>query len=346
MEQDVTAGNLAEEATEGATEQLFAMVDGFGEALPKIGVALIVLVLFYFVAVFAAWLVRRFFRARDRENLGDLLAGLAKFGTLGFGLLTAATIVFPSVKPADAIGALGLGSVAIGFAFKDILQNWLAGLLILIRQPYQIDDWIEVDGVMGAVERIETRATLIKTFDGKLVLIPNSELYTDKVTVWTHYPARRSSYDIGIGYADDIDEARETILEAIKSVDGVLDDPEPVVWEWALDASWVTLRARWWTDSRGAMGPRRQVIRAIKLALDEKGIDMPYETQVHLFHDQTEETDGDRTAQREGWPAGDNPPKPRAAVRAAAGDDVDMDDAPRPKGQRKAPVTKREDENA
>lgn len=257
------------------------------------------------------WAIRRSCARRDRANLGTLLGGLGKTGVLLFGGLTAATIVFPSIKPADALAALGVGSVAIGFAFKDILQNWLAGLLILIRRPYAIGDWIEADGYMGAVEKIETRATLIKTFDGKLVLIPNSELYTGTVTVWTHYPTRRSEYDLGIGYADDIDEAVAVVTEAIASVEGVLEDPAPQVMEWGLDASWVTLRARWWTDARGALGPRRKVLRAIKLALDEKGIDMPYDTKVHLFHDQTEETDGDRSAQREGWPAGDNPPKSR-----------------------------------
>lgn len=327
-----TAAALAETAVSGAYGKLNAMVEGIGASAPNVAIAAVLLVFFYIIARIVAWVVRRIAIRRDRGNLGDLLGGLAKMGILGLGFLVATTVIFPSVKPADAIGALGLGSVAIGFAFKDILQNWLAGLLILIRRPYTIGDWIEVGGELGVVERIETRATLLKTFDGKLVLIPNSDLYTGKVTVWTHYPSRRTDYDIGIGYADDIDEARETILNAVTSVEGVLADPAPVVMEWSLDASWVTLRARWWTDSKGALGPRREVIRAIKLALDEKGIDMPFETQVHLFHDQTEETDGDRTAQREGWPAGDSPPKPRAVAERSeknrpGGGDLDESEA-------------------
>ncbi|MEL7466189.1 MAG: mechanosensitive ion channel family protein [Pseudomonadota bacterium] len=320
METTEVAGELAEPAVTGAYDKIQSMVEGFGSAAPNIAIAAVVFLFFYIVARCVAWLVKRVAARRDRANLGDLLGGLAKAGVLLFGGLVAITVIFPSVKPADAIGALGLSSVAIGFAFKDILQNWLAGLLILVRRPYAIGDWIEVDGEVGSVERIETRATLLKTFDGKLTLIPNSDLYTGKVTVLTHYAARRTEYDVGVGYADDIDGARDAILTAIKSVDGVLADPEPVVMEWGLDASWVTLRARWWTDSRGALGPRRAVIRAIKLALDEKGIDMPFETQVHLFHDQTEEFDGDRTRQREGWPAGENPPKPLAAVTSRKDD--------------------------
>lgn len=311
MENEVSSEELTNEAIDSAVGKLTDMVEGFGAALPKVAVALVVFLLFWIIAWAVAWSIRRVATRRDRANLGSLLGGLGRAAVLIFGALTAATIIFPSIQPADALGALGVGSVAIGFAFKDILQNWLAGLLILIRRPYAIGDWIEANGYMGSVEQIETRATLIKTFDGKLVLIPNSELYTGTVTVWTHYPTRRSEYDVGIGYADDIDEAVAAIKDAISGVDGVLDDPEPVVMEWGLDASWVTLRARWWTDARGALGPKTKVIRAIKLALDEKGIDMPYDTKVHLFHDQTEETDGDRTAQREGWPAGENPPRSR-----------------------------------
>ncbi len=313
--ENLSVESITSTVVDGARGKLEGMIEGFGAAMPKLALALMVFVMSWAGSRAAAWIVRRICVRRRRANLGTLLSGLVSSAIILFGLLTAATIVFPSVKPVDVIGALGVTSVAIGFAFKDILQNWLAGLLILFRQPFQIGDWIEVDGVMGAVEQIETRASLIKTFDGKLVLIPNSNLYTDTVTVWTHYPSRRSEYDIGKGYADDIDEARDLILETIRQVEGVLDDPEPQVLEWDLAASWVTLRARWWTDARGALGPRRQVIRAIKLALDEAGIDMPFETRVTLMHDQTEETDGDRTRQREGWPAGSNPPKARAEVQ-------------------------------
>ncbi|MEM7508599.1 MAG: mechanosensitive ion channel family protein [Pseudomonadota bacterium] len=311
---------LADTVVSNATDKVGSMVAGFGAAAPKIVLAVLVFLLFWLGARAASWVVRSLARRRGRANLGQMLGGLVSAGILLIGALIAATVIFPSVKPVDVLGALGVSSVAIGFAFKDILQNWLAGLLILFRQPFEIGDWIEVDDVMGSVERIETRATMIKTFDGKLVVIPNADLYTDKVTVWTHYPARRSEYNIGIGYADDIDRARDTILDAIKGVEGVLSDPEPQVMEWDLAASWVTLRARWWTDARGALGPRRQVIRAIKLALDDAAIDMPYDTRVILHHDQTEETDGDRTRQREGWPAGNDAPRPRAEVEMAEND--------------------------
>jgi small-conductance mechanosensitive channel len=152
-------------------------------------------------------------------------------------LLVVATIIFPSVKPADALATLGIGSVAIGFAFKDILQNWLSGLLLLYRQPFQIGDQIKSGDFEGTVERIEARATLIETYDGQRVVIPNSDIYTRAVTVRTAFPKRRAEYDVGVGYGDDLDKACSLIREAVRGIEGVESEPAPEAFPWVLDAS-------------------------------------------------------------------------------------------------------------
>lgn len=121
--------------------------------------------------------------------------------------MLAVTIVAPSLTPGDLIAGLGVRSVAIGFALKDILQNMLAGILILLRQPFEVGDKVVSGGHEGTVERIETRATLIKTYDGRRVVITNTDIYTDSVTVNTAYDTRRSQYDIAIGCNDDWNKA-------------------------------------------------------------------------------------------------------------------------------------------
>jgi len=216
-----------------------------------------------------------------------------------------AAIIFPSIKPADLLSTLGIGSIAIGFAFKDILQNWLAGLLILIRQPFTTGDQIVVSGYEGTVQHIEARATLIKTYDGRLVVIPNADVYSKAVTVNTAFEKRRSEYAFGIGYGDDIGRATQVILGALATVEGVEKDPAPDVLPWELGASSVDIKVRWWTDSRrsNVVLVRSRVVGALKTALSEAGIDLPFPTQTVLLHDQTEEADGDRARQREGWPA-------------------------------------------
>ena len=131
---------------EPAARKLQGYIDGFLWILPNLVIAAIVLALF----VSIAWAVRRsiarHFRRHGRPDLGGLLAGFAKWALILFGILVVATIVFPSVKPADLLATLGIGSVAIGFAFKDILQNWLSGLLILWRQPFRTGDQIVSGG--------------------------------------------------------------------------------------------------------------------------------------------------------------------------------------------------------
>ncbi len=128
---------------------------------------------------------------------------------------------------------------------------------------------------------------------------------------------RRDQFDIGIGYGDKPDRAMTVFAEAIAKVEGVEADPAPEVLPWGLDASSVTLRARWWSESKrtNIVHLRARVILAIWQAAADNGIDLPFPTQQILFHDQTEETDGDRTRQREGWPAGANPPRARRSER-------------------------------
>lgn len=279
-------------------------VVGFQRLLPNIVVAL----LLFAIAFGVAWAVERSFRSwagrHDRSNLGAVLGSFIKWVILLFGGLLALTIVIPSLNPGDLIAGLGIGSVAIGFAFKDILQNWLAGLLILIQQPFKVGDQIVVDDYEGTVEWIETRATIIAMYDGRRAIIPNATVYSNAVTVNTARDTRRSQYDVGIGYGDDIEKARSVILDALAGVEGIESTPKAEVLVWDLAGSSVNLRVRWWTASKrtNVVHVQAAALEAIKRALDGAGVDMPFPTQVMLFHDQTEDVDGKRGKQREGWP--------------------------------------------
>lgn len=286
----------------------------FVAALPIIGVGIAVFVLFWILAKLLRWTITNWVKRGSNYNLALVLARLGYAFTLLIGLLVAVTVVFPSVTPGRLISLLGIGGIAIGFAFQDIFQNLLAGILILLRQPFRVGDEIVSGDFTGTVESIETRATYIKTYDGRRVIIPNSQIYKEPVTVLTEYHMIRSEYDVGIGYGDDIGRAMEVALSVLKGVDGILPDPAPDVRVWDLAASTVNLRIRWWTDPTRAnvVAVRSEVLRNIAQKMADAAIDLPFPTQVVLFHDQTEDADGDRTRQREGWPAGDNPPRPRS----------------------------------
>ncbi|MBL0419705.1 mechanosensitive ion channel family protein [Ramlibacter sp. AW1] len=302
-----------------ATGAVQAMATGFAQRLPYLVVAVVVFVLFVIVAHVVRASARAFaVRRRRRQNLGLVLGRLAYGAILFLGLLTSLVIAIPGFTPGQLISVLGLSSVAIGFAFRDILQNFLAGILILLAEPFRIGDQIVSGSFEGTVEEIQTRATLIRTYDGRRVVIPNSTLFTDPVTVNTAFDRRRLEYDVGIGYGDDIAHARHAMLEAVRGIEGVLADPPPEALVVDLAGSSVNLRLRWWIHpprQADVFVVRDAVLERVKVALVKAGIDLPFPTQQVLFHDQTEASDGDRRRQREGWPAGDRPPEraPRLA---------------------------------
>lgn len=299
---------------EPAGERLEEISRAAISVLPSMLVGLLVFLILMFFAKLAAVVLAAAVARRSSENLGLVVGRLVKWTLYFVGLLVALSIMLPTFKAGDLVQLLGIGGVAIGFAFRDILQNFLAGILILITRPFRIDDQIVFGAFEGTVEDIRVRATYLRTYDGRRVVIPNARLFTDSVTVNTAFVWRRTEAAFGIGYGDDVGRAKAAVLEAVGAIEGVAANPAPDVLVVELAASAVTLRVRWWTHSRRAdvLDVQDRVICAVKSALTRKGIDIPFPTQVVLFHDQTEETDGDRRTQREGWPAGDGePPRPR-----------------------------------
>ena len=311
-----TADVSLEAATGEAVNQVQAMVDGVFAALPRVAVALVVLLLLWLVAKGVRSLIHRVTPGPRDSNIGIVLGRLAYATLLVIGLLVGLVIIFPTFTIGSLLGALGIGGIAIGFAFQDIFQNLLAGILILLREPFRVGDEITSGDYTGTVESIETRATFIRTYDGRRIIIPNSQIYSEPVSVITAYNMIRSQYDVGIGYGDDIDEAKRIALETVKGIQGVMEDPAPDVLTWDLAGSSVNLRVRWWSDPKrgGVVKLRDEVLRRVSQDLVGAGIDLPFPTQQILFHDQTEATDGDRSRQREGWPtAGDDPDTARIA---------------------------------
>ena len=286
------------------------MIDSLINALPNIILGTLVFLLIYlFARVVRAMMQRASTKTRSHRHLGVVIGRLAFGAILIVGFLLALSIIVPSFKTSDLINILGVGGVAAGFAFKDILQNFLAGILIMLTEPFKIGDQIIVKTFEGTVEDILTRATILKTYDSRRIVIPNAELFTNAVIVNTAYQNRRMQYDVGIGYGDDIALAKKLILATIENLDEVDRDPSPEVYVVGLADSTVNIRVRWWVSPGRVVNTllsQDKVLTEIKNALVANGIDLPFPTQHVLFHDQTEETDGDRSRQREGWPAGKN----------------------------------------
>jgi small-conductance mechanosensitive channel len=294
--------------------------------LPNVGIAVAVFLLFLLAASLTRRLVHHFNTGKYHKNLVIVLGRMSQWGLILLGLLLSVTIAFPTFTIGNLVSALGITGIAIGFAFKDIFENFLAGILILITEPFEIGDQIVFGGFEGTIQEIEARATKMRTYDGRMVIIPNADLYKGSFIVNTAFPARRLQYDVVIGNGDDIQAAKRLMLDALKELPGVEKEPAPDVLLLDYADNGVKLRIRWWiTPPRkaDALALQDQVLEAVKAALTAHGVDLPYPTQQILFHDQTETTDGDRRKQGEGWPAGSGevPGAAREANRAAAASD-------------------------
>ncbi len=287
---DTTATGVVDKATEVnvSFDMLLKKVTNILEAawkmLPLIGIAIIVLIIFYFLAKLVAALVRNGLKKQGRANFGEILGGFVWWVMMLVGLGVALTTISPNMTFEDLIGGLGISSVAIGFAFKDILQNWMAGILILTRQPFEIGDEIEVNGIQGRVDRIETRATIIYRYDGQEVVIPNSEIYTNSLRVITSNEYIRSQYDVGVGYDQDYEKAIELLRTTLEGIDGINQDKPIDILPWDQADSWLNVRVRWWTKSdRGdVVKTFSQVILKTQQAMNEAGIDLPFPTAVRV----------------------------------------------------------------
>ncbi len=299
-----------------AWEKVMSMAQEAVRLLPNLVFGLVVFVVFWFLARFFRRFVRNLVKGRKNgRNLGLVFGRLAQWSIIIVGALLALTIIIPSFKPSDFLASLGIGGVAIGFAFRDVLQNFLAGILILLTEPFQLNDQIVFKNFEGTVEQIETRATTIRTYDGRKVVIPNAEVFTTAVMVNTALDHRRLQYDFGIGYGDDIAEAKQIILEVLREQEDILQDPAPEAIVVALADFTINIRARWWISpprQSDLIEANDKVLENVCNRLVDAGIDLPFPTQQVLFHDQTEETDGDRNQQREGWPVKKDGSGPKA----------------------------------
>lgn len=254
------------------------MVRGFSAALPRLIFAAVVVVFFYFLSFVVKAIIRRTTDADSshrtlRLAMGRIIQGLI----IVVGALVAAAAAFPGFTPGNLISALGIGGIAIGFAFKDIFENFLAGILILITRPFRIGDQIIYDRYEGTVEEIHTRATWLKTYDGRRIVIPNSELFKNSVTVNTAFDTRRLEYDFKLAPGEDIEKAKAAIVGVMKESKDVLPDPQADVIVISFDQSSVLLRARWWSKSRTSdvLLAQDRVLTAAREALADAGVKLP-----------------------------------------------------------------------
>ncbi|MDT3778813.1 mechanosensitive ion channel family protein [Nitrospira sp. MA-1] len=259
--------------------------------LPNVISAIVILALTWLsTKALETLLTRLLSRFGIRESLLELLQKLVYIGIWIVGILIAAIIIFPSLTPGKILTGLGLGSIAIGFAFKDIFENFLAGILILLREPFQLGDVIECEDLEGFVEEITIRDTHIRQTDGQRVVIPNSVLFKNPVIVRTDRDLRRVTIMCGIAYGEDVNAGRDVIRRALEGLDTVNQEKDIQVFAQGFGASSIDFEVTWWTGSRPVdiRKSKDKVVAAVKQSLDSAGIEIPFPYRTLTFKEPLE----------------------------------------------------------
>ena len=267
-------------------DQLVDMGEGIVRALPNMAIALVILIITWIVAKFAVRIADRLIgKTEMRPSLKNLVDTLVKLAIWILGLMIALTVMMPGLTPASLIAGLGIGAVAIGFAFQDIFENFLAGVLIMLREKMRIGDVIECDGITGKVEHITLRETYVRKLSGEVTLVPNSMLFKNPVEILTDVSQRRHEVLAGVSYDTDLDQAADVIRKAVESVEVVDNEKGIDVFACEFNSSSVDFKVRWWAGSspRNGHESRDAVIRAIKRGLDDAGIEIPFPYITHTF---------------------------------------------------------------
>lgn len=244
--------------------------------MPRAVAAGLVLGLFWIIATAVRRLLRVIFhRIIDDLTIENLIKQLGFYAVWGLGLLVAVDAL--GFDPETVIAGLGVTGLALGFALKDIISNFVSGLLILTLRPFEITGQIVVGDTEGSVERIELRATHIRTYGGRLVLVPNAEVFTSRVTNNTASPVRRASATFPLVYDTDLAMAQAVVLDAVSAVDGVSPEPPTSLRVRNLGSDDIEVEVRFWTDSRRSdyVSTTSMVRCAILNALRSAGVSLP-----------------------------------------------------------------------
>ncbi|MGC1478994.1 MAG: mechanosensitive ion channel family protein, partial [Chthoniobacterales bacterium] len=255
------------------------------QLLPVIGVTLLVILAFYFLGslLSRSSAIFRLFGFSDLASA--LVRRVIRTVIVGLGILIALEILDATAVVGAVLGIAGVAGVALGFAFRNIVENYLAGILLSTRNPFNIGDHVEIDGSNGKVARLTSRDTVLMTLDGNHLRIPNSAVINQTLINFTRNPLRRFHFAVGVSVDLDLNDARRVGMETLKAMRGVLADPPPMILVEELGDSTVNLRFFGWIDQTHSdfLKSRSEAIRMIKSAFDEADIEMPEPIyRVHL----------------------------------------------------------------
>ncbi|WP_425619441.1 mechanosensitive ion channel domain-containing protein [Anatilimnocola sp. NA78] len=258
----------------------------FIRSLPFLLFGLLVLALSAGAGVLATRTAQAFFRQRIQARL--LLNVMARgIGSLVFllGVYIILRVSGLTQLALTVVGGTGLVGLAVGIAFRDITENFLASIFLSMHRPFETGDLVEISAITGYVQQLNIRTTILMTLDGNLVQIPNATVYKNNIRNFTTNANRREDFVVGIGYDSSISEAQEIARQVLSDHPAVLRDPEPMVLADSMGTATINLRIYFWLNGRehSLLKVRSSLIRLVKMAFQKKGVSMPDEAREIVF---------------------------------------------------------------
>jgi small conductance mechanosensitive channel len=272
--------NIMTTQTQPLSTILEQLIVDFMTLLPKLIAALVVFAVGLYLASILKRLVRKGLERRTKNNQPILLLSQLAYWLVVI-LAVAISLQMVGFNLTAFLAGLGIAGFTIGFALQDVSKNFIAGLLILIQQPFEVGETIEVSGYIGKVLAIDLRTTQIRTLDGRIVLVPNAEIIINPITNFSKANARRVEISTGVAYESDPENVRRIALEAIAAVPGMQSEPETEVLFQEFGSSTFDLTIYFWIDTSQTDVPAAKDagLKAIKQAFEQAQIDMPFPTQ-------------------------------------------------------------------
>jgi len=252
----------------------------FVSMLPNMAVSLILLIVFIVLAKLSAKLFKKVFsKTSDNSALKNLFSTTIFYTILGIGLFIILGVLKLDKAVTSLLAGVGIVGLALGFAFQDISANFVSGIILAFRKPFTIGDVVEISNVMGIATRTNLRTSVIKTFQGQEVYIPNKDVLQSAIYNYSVLGKRRIDLTVGVSYGENLKKVESLVLKTIKKMEGVIDH-ENIIFDYEeFGSSSINFNIRFWIeypDQPGFLGFRNQAIKSIKQAFDENGITIPF----------------------------------------------------------------------
>lgn len=277
VENEIVVTQSVEKRLETTWNKITKLGHSIITALPLFVLALTVFIIMW---VIGGWISNRqklFGYFTNNTFIANLLGQITHLVFIVIGLVLALSLLDATALLGTIMGAAGIFGLAIGFAVRDTVENYIASILLSLRNPFQVNDFVDINGNQGNVARLTSRATILITADGNHLRIPNSEVYKAVIVNFTRNSERRFTFDLGVDVAQDLTEAQQLAVDTLNKIEGVLDEPKPIALIEALGDFNVILRVYGWVDQDhfSFSKVRSEAIKKSKQAFDDADIIMP-----------------------------------------------------------------------